>query len=503
MTLNKVKAVERILFILMIVCLPFNHFPVKFPIAGNDLANVCILLGLVTVIYEILCFRTPLERMEKYILAFIGISILWLVISSIHGLLIYPYEIGDYSFSRVYLLLKSILDWCTGGGLSEDAVKKIALSFNIMRSPFGNVLFTYFIIFYTYHIYKSDGKKGFYDAGRAVIILVSCMAVYSLFEVGYLLGNETCKAILKSINPFFMQLNISGSWWPPILWAGQVRSLFAEPSFLGICSAMFFPFLAYYSVNGQKWRFGRILLFFLFTVMVFLTRSRTAVVIMLAELLLFAFPVFLQKTISVKKFAKLLLLVAAAFCVSLFLLSHFANTPKHEVTKAEVSTKISSYVEENVTSAVGTKRSNNARHAESLTRLRIGLEHPVFGVGQGLDTQYVVDNFTEEDLENYEVRQWCRGVTEDGPLKVGIGSFNYLAYLICTEGMPGLILFLSFPFYFAWHYLRNLKKLKLATAILGISYMGSLAALFSNSPFASLYILSGLLLCFINYNNLN
>lgn len=492
MTIENVKTIERILFMLLIISLPFNFVPIKFPLVGNNLTNAFILLGLVAVVYEYAWFRTPLERVEKYLLAFLGICILWLAITGIHGLLIYPYSIGDYSFSRVYLLLKSVMTWLTGGAMAEDTVKKIALSINIMRSPLFNILFTYFIIFYVYHIYKSDARKGFHDAGKAVAILVSCMVVYSLVEVGFLLGNETCKSILKAINPLYMKLNNLGSWWPPVLWAGQVRSLFAEPSFLGICSAMFFPFLAYMGFSGQKWRIGRVLLLFLFAVMIFLTKSRTAIVIMLAELLLFVFPVFLQKTISTRNFAKLLVIVGAAFCLSLFLISNFVNAPRQDADGSKVST----YIEQNVTSAIGTKRSNNARHAESLTRLRIGLEHPVFGVGQGLDTQYVVDNFTDEDLENYEVRYWCRIVTKEGALKAGIGSFNYPTYLICTEGVPGVLLFLAFPLYFAWYYLRRVKTLKLEIGVLGIAYLGSLAALLSNSPFASMYIITGLLLCY-------
>lgn len=495
MTFDKLNKVQRIIFMLMIAFLPFNHFSLKFPFAGNNLSNVCILLGLGTIIYEFVYFRAHLDRIERYLISFIGVSTLWLLISSIHGLWIYPYELGDYSFSRVYMMIKSSFE----GGISEDLVIRIALFINMIRGSIHNILFSYFIIFYIYHIYKSNSKKAFFDAKEAIIFWVSCMILYSLIELGYLLGSENCEFLLRGINPFLMQINIEGSWWPPLLWEGQVRSLFVEPSFLGICGAMFFPFLVYNVMNGQKWKFLNGVILFLFILLIFLTRSRTAVVIVLAEIILFLVPVFVQKTIPLKRFAGLLLISSVAFCTSLFLLTYFVHAQKQIKGESALST----YVEDNVKSAVGTKRSNNARHAESMARLRIGLEHPVFGVGRGLDTQYLVDAFTEEDKNNAEVAHWIRLVEKTGPLKAGIGSFNYSTYLICTEGIPGLFIFFFFPLFFAWYYLRRFTVLKLEVVILGIGYLGSLAALFSNSPFASLYILSGLLLCSMDQYNLN
>lgn len=66
--------------------------------------------------------------------------------------------------------------------------------------------------------------------GAVVGAIIIC--AYGVLDVWYLSGSHTAEYILTELNPIVHEIKSNGTWWPPLLWKGQLRSLFAEPSYL-------------------------------------------------------------------------------------------------------------------------------------------------------------------------------------------------------------------------------------------------------------------------------
>ena len=94
------------------------------------------------------------------------------------------------------------------------------------------------------------------------------------------------------------------------------------------------------------------------------------------------------------------------------------------------------------------KRSNGARYALIKSNLRIVAEYPIFGVGKGLASAYIVNHFTEKEKSNREVNMWVSYQKKYGSLssKYSINSaFNEYITIMAQTGILGLSIFL-FPF---------------------------------------------------------
>lgn len=182
--------------------------------------------------------------------------------------------------------------------------------------------------------------------------------------------------------------------------------------------------------------------------MVFLTRARTAVSILLGIL---ALSVILLLVLFgkgyIKRFIMILCVVVGAFVISIASTSLFSNVNFNgaEPTIHQVAVE---YMEDNVGSlASSDKRSNQARYALLKSNVKIGLEHPVLVVGEMLNGAYVVEHFDDFDLQSREVQQWIDAYWEMGPLKHNFDAMNEYATVFATKGILGLLCLL-FPFIF-------------------------------------------------------
>lgn len=76
---------------------------------------------------------------------------------------------------------------------------------------------------------RNFARKLFLNALLTVSVL--CIA-YSIWEIAWLCRVPGTEPVLLKFNTLFRRTCFAWEWWPPELWAGRVRSLFAEPSFL-------------------------------------------------------------------------------------------------------------------------------------------------------------------------------------------------------------------------------------------------------------------------------
>lgn len=490
---------QRRMLQLFIIFLPFINFPIKLPLIGNSLTFLFLLIGYTLFFLELISIPAKLTKYEKYSFIFLSLYLIWDMITGFVGVLSYQYyhflDISqDAKLSAIYFNLNQ---W---GAFDSLVITKFWMIFLSVRGNILNVLYTYGITLWIIHMYKDNYELAFNDIQKAVRLLCMIICSYSIIEVGYLCGSYLCKNILISINPLFMKIAYINDWWPPLLWTHlQVRSIFAEPSFLGMFLAMAIPLLS----NSFFKEKGNILNFFIYFFLVMLlamTKARTATVLFIGEMLLILIWQLVIKKSAWKNFFQFVVSTVLALLLGLFCLFQFQSIDSK--VGQENNTSVQSYVSQNITSVVGNQRSNSARKSSTVAMTKVGLANPFFGVGNGLIHLYLADYLTEEDLANQEVNKWTSDLKEKGIFKSGYPILNQLSWSFANQGLLGVLIFL-FPIFFS---IKNIfplkKKLKnFQEASIVIAFLGLILAFLSNAAQLEYYVLGGLMLCMIFYKD--
>lgn len=134
-----------------------------------------------------------------------------------------------------------------------------------------------------------------------------------------------------------------------------------------------------------------------------------------------------------------------------------------------------------------TAGSNQQRYGMMLVEFKIGLQHPLLGVGgSDLKQAYIVPNIPERLKKNYEVQLWMKMQQEKGLFRAGFPILSEYSNQFASYGVLGFLLFL-FPSVYATYELwctreRWLNKanrfffltLAFSTAYFGlmVSYIG-------------------------------
>jgi hypothetical protein len=223
---------QRMMVMLAIITLPIRHLPVSLPLVGGDFMRLFIYAGLLLGLIDHYLFPRKYTTIEKQGLLFLAAVLFWGMICTVIGIMEYPY------FSQIDLLqmdkFKNVYDTLLArtNTVSELAAMKVWLFIKAIRGSVFEIVNTYLMSLWVYSLYHDKSKALLKDFSIAVAFLVFIMSVYSVIEVGYLTGNVACKNLLVKINPMYMKIASDHGWWPPLLWKGQLRSLYLEPSFL-------------------------------------------------------------------------------------------------------------------------------------------------------------------------------------------------------------------------------------------------------------------------------
>ena len=108
-----------------------------------------------------------------------------------------------------------------------------------------------------------------------------------------------------------------------------------------------------------------------------------------------------------------------------------------------MESSVKNYINDNVLSVVGNKRSNNARFGIMLADINIGIEHPILGVGDGLRNAYIPDYIPQSSINNYEIKMWINNMKEKGILKSGFPQLGEYSSRFSQNGIVGIIIFLA------------------------------------------------------------
>lgn len=455
------KKYVNILFFFMVFSLPFTVLPtaIQIPQLGSIGKKLIIFPLLVGFIYTAWMQYKNRDVFYKFSIfkRYTFIYMLSIIISCIVGLVIYPYysELvsGPLNQSTNLLKVVNILQ-DKGFNFNVEILTVVWFIVRVIKTLIVDYIFTFGMAFLIYIWYRKSSEDGIKVFINAIIISSILILLVGYIEVFYFLGASWAKSILIFLNPIFHDIKANGMWWPPLLWgAQQTRSLFAEPSYLGMFGVVATPILFYKFFNCSSYKKMLIWGLFLnqFLILLFLTKARTAVVLLLFSAFLFiilASVFYFKDKVRLKK----LVLLMAIFIMSFFMANYVMTFYQIDTQIIKSSTQtnnvdINKYIDENLTSVTHTnQRSNKARFSIIESDIRIGMEYPILGVGYGLRNRYVLDYLPDSAFSNNEVKMWNRMLNEQGIMKFSYPSLSEYAFRFSQTGIVGLIIYL-FPGY--------------------------------------------------------
>ena len=203
---------------------------------------------------------------------------------------------------------------------------------------------------------------------------------------------------------------------------------------------------------------GLMLTLFIFTCGLFLTKSRTANVLFIGEMiLLIIFSLwkrqFLKRTIFIIVFS------FVTFIVATFSLNFMPGSPQGSSMGYgnEGNAEMALYLEDNLGSLTTTnKRSNRARFSILEACVAIGKDYPLLGVGKSLRHAYIPDYLSKDGRENSEVKSWINNQKEKGIMKSGFPALGEYCTRFAETGIFGLVVYLLPSFYLARMLLKRI-----------------------------------------------
>ena len=457
------KRVRNTLFFLMVFVLIFDSVPkpIQMNFIGGPVGGKLEFYPLkAAFIYSFYCqyrYRNVFVDFKvfcKYAAIFVGMMML----ATIVGLIDYPYYdlILNGPADQIEKLPK-VMSFLQAHGIFVEQ-KHLMQVWLIVREIKGVLLEFFWCLggaYLVYAWYKDEWSQALRLAVRAVTCSCCVLLVYAIVEVLYLVGNETAKEILSFINPYIHPIVTSHGWWPPLLWKGQLRLVFPEPSHVGNYIAFGLPLIWYGYIQADTNRRAALPLTMVMAFLVFMTKARTAYAMLAGMLLLLVCLIFWGRQYELlKKFAVLIV------CVTIGFVGYVSFVKTTSLSRAnQAQSVVQRTLEDNLVSlASNNKRSNGARYGLLKAHFRTGLQHPLLGVGKGLTGVYVADNFTPEEAANGEISSWIRYQEERGPMAAGYSMPDAMNEFVSRFSSTGILGLGTFLFPFAYVLLRLLKK---------------------------------------------
>ncbi|WP_298014020.1 O-antigen ligase [uncultured Megasphaera sp.] len=484
------------LFFLICFFLIFTNIPEtlhqNFLGFGGHLSGYPILVGFFSLAWysyknnrSIDTFLPDIGKMSIFFLIYLSI----ICLSTIHGLFVFPYfdKILEGPVNQIDKL-PFVHQMILNAGINIS-VERLTLIWSMVRSIKGTILsviWSFGISYLIYCWYKNQWKRGFFILLKASCAAVAFVLIYALLDVFYLSGNQLAEWLLTILNPLVHNIKEVGTWYPPLLWKGQLRSLFTEPSYFGIYFAFSMPLFwcLFYREENVRKQFLLILLIGIYTIFLFFTKARTANALLLGEICLLLGISIPYRKIMLKKTLVIVITSLLAFICATGIINFFflGNKAIGESPSDKMIIKHSKeYLNENLGSlASDNQRSNRARYSIMLTDIKIGLDHPLLGVGNGLRNAYVADYLPEEGLQSAEVRTWLVKQREQGVLKAVVPGLGEYTNRFAVNGILGLLAFLFPAILLMWGLVKNIVRTKdmdtkFIYIFFSISFIGMLA----------------------------
>lgn len=460
-----IKIIDKIFF-LICFCLIFLNIP-KFiqmnfigGILGDKLVVYPLFVGFIYTIYCQYKYKNILfnfDKFKKYIILFWSVILL----STVIGLIIYPYYniIINGPVNQIEKLPK-VLSILNNMGIYIDE-KYLIMLWMIIRTIKSVCLETFYTFGGAYMIYCWYHERvidGFRILTKAVVVSIIIVIIYGIIDVFYLLGSDIATNVLVTVNPLLHVIKDNGTWWPPLLWAGQLRSIFTEPSYYGIYSSFAMMFLWYKFIRVEKTKYKAIFIAIIFAFIfgLFLTKARTAIALFLGEcIILILYMLYLRRKILLQKVMIIFIATAIAFWGANLVIANMAIWQGNDNIN-DISMK--AYLEDNLTSLASTdKRSNTARYSIMIANFKIGIDYPLLGVGTNLTDAYIPEYLPAMSKSSHEVNMWLDNQKEKGILKSGFPSLGEYTKRFAQNGLVGIILFLIPPIILLLNLIKKIR----------------------------------------------
>ena len=217
-----------------IFCLIFDNIPtpLQFGTLSSGFSHMLSWYFLFILMLVWICQRFKghfVIEEGDYFIKYIFCLMIFTFLSNILGLFNYPYynELLSGSENQIEKL-PVVLKILNNLGLSIDE-KYLTIVWIGVRSVKGSILgtlYTFGFSFILYQFLKKDWDYYFDLITNVVTASVICLCIYSIVELFFLSGFDFAKNILSSINPMIHPIAVDHGWWPPLLWEGQLRSMF-------------------------------------------------------------------------------------------------------------------------------------------------------------------------------------------------------------------------------------------------------------------------------------
>jgi hypothetical protein len=448
---NKNVELKDLLFFLICACIPFDNIPklVQFNFWGGPIGNqfgvYFIFLGFILTLFS---YKGKINLTKSAITIFFSTYLIISLVSTINGLIIYPYY--DQIFNAPVIQIEK-LPWLYSKlqslhiPITQKELLGLWIVVRSIKSDIFNLVYTFGFSYMIFFWYRKNSMKCYQIFWKGMLISLAIFIIYGFIDVAFQMGSTSAQYVLEKINPLLHPIAVDHDWWPPLLWNGQVRSVFSEPSRIGNYTSFVLPFLFIPILNKtQHWK-AYLFLVFLTSYLVFMTKARTAVAMLLGILLLAAvMTITFGKKQLIKRYASILLVAGVAFVSSVSSIVNLFPSDNHE--NNSINQEMHEYLADNVGSlASQNKRSNVARYALIKSNIKTGLQHPIFGVGYLLNGAYTVANFDEFDMTSGEVQKWVTDYYALGPLKSNFDAMNAYVTSFSTTGILGFLCLIT-PF---------------------------------------------------------
>lgn len=219
-----------------------------------------------------------------------------------------------------------------------------------------------------------------------------------------------------------------------------IRGVFNEPSYYGIYYAFAIPLLWYgYFSESKNKKYLYMICSFIIIFFMFMTNARTAVGVLLFEILLLTVISIIYYKKIVKKVMIVVLSSICLFAISSILMGNFFA---YENTNDSINS-IYNKIDNNLYSLTEfDKRRNSARYPMMLANIQLGIDNPIFGVGLYLCDPYIPEYILKFGENSGEIKFWIDEQKRQGILKYRFPPLGEYTTKMASIGFVGLFIFL-------------------------------------------------------------
>lgn len=450
--------IRDILLFLLCCSLPFNMIPkiLNVSMIGGPMGSSLFLFPSI-LLFAYTAF-TAIRHKDFFLRAdivskFMVLYFILLLTSAINGVLVFPhYDVigngefltGKFGWIMQFLQTHQI-------SADEEQMMKFMFIIRTFKNSVFQCIYTFFFSYLIFCWYKNSWQRAWKIILHSIQLLSVFIIAYAIIEILYYWGSQWARDFLVTVNPIFLDIGRGMGWYPPLLWGqARLRSLFSEPSYLGMYIAFALPFL-WANYIQEKRKLLNLGLIFSLWILSFLTYSKTSIALCLSEFILFLILYFFcHKCLYLKKCTCLILAFVCGFGASVCIGSGFHDVSMEMDTKSSYT---ENYVKDNMLNIFNeSSGSNNARFSVIRSELKIWEHYPMLGVGIRNRDCYIADFLTEEEKKNEELANCIKEQSKQGMLMSGFPSpCEYSADLAETgilgtmvKGFPFAMLILGF-----------------------------------------------------------